>query len=153
MSLKRVLHRTPAFLAVLALLLMRLASVNGAVACFGSDGHIALEGEHTAVSSTLKSASALETEKLSELAATTAQYVPQQPHSSSCFDIGVTHASEQHAIGTSGHHSPDLNVVALSPVELDLVAPKEVSRATMFARGPPASGGFLLHLRSVILLI
>ena len=153
MSLKRTLHETSTFLAVLAFLFMRLASVSGAVACFGSDGHIALEGEHTPIRDMPTSVTALDVDQLSALVAPAEQYFLQQLHSPSCIDVGVAHASEQDAVTASVHHFSDLGAIAPTSVGLDVIAPKDVSRATLYIRGPPASGGILLHLRSVILLI
>jgi hypothetical protein len=155
MPVHKAIRRVSTYLALIAFLFMRLASLNGAVACFGADGHIALEGAHVATSADRSNASGVL--QRAQLPATQ-QLIPQQAHDSVCVDDGATSCMDVNvphvqAVGVAGHHLPDIAVADL--VDVDFVVPPitELSYAANFIRGPPAASSFLLHLRSVILLI
>lgn len=151
MSSLSTIRKVSTFLAVLALLLARLASINGAVACFGSDGHFAFEGVHVTDEAS-RSDSNFRLDQSTQPPVAAVQYLIEHTHSASCFDVTVAHAGEQQAIAGSNHVMPDV-VVALLPASApDITSPEFVGTAT-FIRGPPADAGFLLHLRSVVLLI
>lgn len=151
MSLRKVLHKTPAFLAVLAFLFLRLGTVDGAVACFGADGHIALEGKHSSASEVRSSVRTLEAVAPTPNLAAEA-YLWQQQHSSPCIDVSVAHSGEQYAVGTIGPVSQTVNAVALAPAYVSANGP-EAKTTTSFARAPPSGVTSLQFLRTVILLI
>lgn len=152
MSPIRTIRKVSTFLVVIALLLARLASINGAVACFGSDGHFAFESAHVAGDAS-RSDSDLRLNQSSQSSAVTVQYLVNHTLSASCFDVSVAHASEQQAIAGSNHVTPDIGAIALLPVSVLDVAPPQLVQKVTFIRGPPGNAGFLLQLRSVVLLI
>lgn len=150
MSLRKVFHKTPAFLAVLAFLFLRLGTVDGAVTCFGADGHIALEGKHSSANEVRSSVRTLETVPTPSLAAEA--YLWQQQHSSPCVDVSIAHFGEQYAVGTIGSVSQTVNAVGLAPAYVTANGP-DAKATTSFARAPPSGVTSLQFLRTVILLI
>lgn len=152
MSLRRWIHKTPGFLAVFAFLFLRLASVEGAVTCFGSDGHVALEGKHVGSNEVRSSSDKLGFEALRTLGPASSHTSLQERHDLPCLDVSVGHPGEHYAIGAAERTFQTGHSVALAPTYGDIKLP-ETKTTISFARAPPASGASLHQLRSVVLLI
>ena len=152
MSLRRLIHKTPGFLAVFAFLFLRLASVEGAVACFGSDGHVALEGKHVSSNEVPSSDHKLGFEALRTVGPTLTQASLQERHDLPCLDVSVAHSGEYYAIGSAEPPSQIGPSAAIIPAYVGIKHSGTTS-TTLFARAPPANSASVHYLRSVVLLI
>lgn len=98
MSMRKTIRNAPTFFALLAFLFMRLASVNGAVACFGSDGHVGLEGPHAAIGGAVSNVQSGDSSVLqASLSASVEQTILDASHALPCFDLMAGHTNDQDA--------------------------------------------------------